>query len=223
MADTTIGIVGVGNVGSKVAAACKKLGMRLLLNDPPREDREGKGEFVGMEVIRREADFITFHTPLTRLGKHPTSHLADEDFFEGLLKKPFIMNAARGGVVCNQSLTAALKEKKIRGAVIDCWEHEPHISGELLKLADIATPHIAGYSADGKWVATNMSIKNLIDFFELKIKPEYIQIPDPEIPIIDLQTVPAKRQLAHAVWHTYKPLEETKALKALPDVLSIQI
>lgn len=214
--EMTIGIVGVGNVGSKVAAACRKLGMRVLLNDPPREEREGKELFTDLETIRREAHFITFHTPLTRTGKHATHHLAGEQFYEHLPMKPFIFNAARGGVTCNRSLTKALQEGTVRGAVIDCWENEPNISGELLQLADIATPHIAGYSADGKWTATKMSIENLIQFFALEATPHYAAIPAPEKPIIDLKDIPVETQLAHAVWHTYQPLQETSALKASP-------
>ena len=213
----TIGIVGVGNVGSKVAAACRRLGMRVLLNDPPREEREGEGSFTDLESIRREADFITFHTPLTRAGRHATFHLADDHFFADLPKKPFILNAARGGVTCNRSLTEALQEGKVRGAVIDCWENEPDISRELLQLADIATPHIAGYSADGKWTATKMSIENLIQFFAMDAAPHYASIPAPEQPIIDLKDIPVESQLAHAVWHTYDPAKETTALKASPE------
>lgn len=212
----TIGIVGVGNVGSKVAAACRKLGMRVLLNDPPREEREGKGLFTDLDTIRREAHFITFHTPLTRTGKHATHHLAGEPFYDNLPMKPFIFNAARGGVTCNRSLTRALQQGTVRGAVIDCWENEPNISGELLQLVDIATPHIAGYSADGKWTATKMSIENLIQHFALDVTPHYAAIPAPEQPLIDLKDVPPEAQLAHAVWHTYQPLQETSALKVSP-------
>ena len=212
----TIGIVGVGNVGSKVAAACRKLGMRVLLNDPPREEREGKELFTDLDTIRREAHFITFHTPLTRTGKHATHHLAGEQFYDNLPMKPFIFNAARGGVTCNRSLTRALQQGTVRGAVIDCWENEPNISGELLQLVDIATPHIAGYSADGKWTATKMSIENLIQHFALDVTPHYAAIPAPEQTLIDLKDVPPEAQLAHAVWHTYHPLQATSALKASP-------
>ncbi len=214
--EMAIGIVGVGNVGSKVAAACRKLGMRVLLNDPPREELEGKESFTDLDTIRREAHIITFHTPLTRTGQHATFHLADDQFHEDLPKKPFIFNAARGGVTCNLSLTKALQEGKVCGAVIDCWENEPDISRELLQLVDIATPHIAGYSADGKWTATKMSIENLIRFFEMKVEPHYAPIPAPGQPIIDLKGVAAEAQLAHSVWHTYQPLQETSALKASP-------
>jgi erythronate-4-phosphate dehydrogenase len=217
--DKTIGIVGVGNVGSKVDVACRKLGMKVLLNDPPREEREGNrnGYFVDLEVIKQQADLITFHTPLTKTGKHATWHLADELFLRNAAKNPFILNAARGGIADNQALKKALPEGSLSGAVIDCWENEPDIDQELLALADIATPHIAGYSADGKWTATKMSLDNLNDFFKLGITPKYNEVPLPQHPVIDLSHISPEAQLAHAVWHSYNPMAETSALKSSPE------
>lgn len=219
LSEKTIGIVGVGNVGRRVEAACRKIGMRILLNDPPREEEEkyGKNEsvFVDIEKIKREADIITFHTPLTKLGKYQTYHLADESFFNEVGQTPFIINSSRGSVVDNQAIKKALKEKKISGAVIDCWENEPEIDRELLFLTEIATPHIAGYAADGKWMATKMSLENINDFFQLGVYPiEFKQIPAPEDPIIDLAGISPEKQLSHAVWHTYNPLKDTAGLKS---------
>ncbi|HAR39388.1 MAG TPA: 4-phosphoerythronate dehydrogenase PdxB [Porphyromonadaceae bacterium] len=217
--EKTIGIVGVGNVGSKVEAACRKLGMNLLLNDPPREEKEGTsaGMFVDLEVIKQQADFITFHTPLTKAGKHATFHLADESFLRTVARKPFIINAARGGITDNQVLKKALHEGTLSGAVMDCWENEPDIDRELLALADIATPHIAGYSADGKWTATKMSLENLNNFFGLGITPQYDKVPQPLLQEIDLNEVSPEAQLAHAVWHSYNPMTETTALQSAPE------
>lgn len=215
--EKTIGIVGVGNVGSKVETACKKLGMRVILNDPPREDKEGLSIFADIETIKREADFITFHTPLIKNGEYKTFHLADDKFFDEVLRKPFIMNASRGGVTSNQSLKKAIQNGNISGAVIDCWENEPEIDCELLEMVDIATPHIAGYSADGKWTATRMSIENLIEFFNLKIDPTYVELPLPLEPIIDLQRISEENQLAYAVWHSYNPIKESELLKLHPE------
>ncbi|MDI9521839.1 MAG: 4-phosphoerythronate dehydrogenase PdxB [Bacteroidota bacterium] len=211
-----IGIVGVGNVGSKVAVACEKLGMRVLLNDPPREELEGSAAFTPIETIQREADIITFHTPLTRDGKHKTYHLADSEFLSATARQPFIINAARGGVVDNRALIHALRDGNVSGAIIDCWENEPNIDLELLKLVDIATPHIAGYSADGKWNATKMSLEQLSDFFQLDVAPRYQEIPAPTKPLVSLHNVEPSQQLEKAVWHTYNPALETEALKAVP-------
>ena len=216
LAEKTIGVVGVGNVGNKVALACEKLGMKVLLNDPPREEREGPALFTDIESIKRDADIITFHTPLTRTGKHKTFHLVDDGFLNSLGQKPFIINAARGEITANQPLVKALQDQKIAGAVIDCWENEPDIDKELLALADIATPHIAGYSADGKWNGTKMSLENLKEFFDLKETPRYQTIPLPQEPLINLKEVAPENQLCHAVWHTYDPMPETEALKKSP-------
>lgn len=216
--EKTIGIVGVGNVGSKVDAACRKLGMQVLLNDPPREGQEGSSIFTDIATIQREADIITFHTPLTKTGKYKTYHLADDSFFASVRKKPFIINAARGGVTDNRALKKAIHQGLITGVVIDCWENEPEIDRELLQLADIATPHIAGYSADGKWTATKMSLENLNKFFNLNIQnTQYQEIPSPEQPNIDLQEIAPEHQLHHAVQRTYNPLSETIALKSAPE------
>ena len=216
--DKTIGIVGVGNVGSKVAIACEKLGMRVLLNDPPRAEKEKNIHlFVDLETIKHDADIITFHTPLTKSGKYKTHHLADEAFFASVAKKPFIINASRGGVTSNEALKKAIREHKIAGALLDCWENEPNIDTELLEMTEIATPHIAGYSADGKWTATKMSLDNLNEFFGLCIKPKFQEIEKPLSPIIDLREISAEKQLSHAVWHTYNPMEETADLKASPE------
>lgn len=220
--EKTIGIVGVGNVGGRVEAACRKLGMRVLLNDPPLvETMHASSQsrtFVDLETIKRESDIITLHTPLTKSGKYKTHHLADERFFETLGKKPLIINSCRGGVVDNAALKNAIKMGKISGAVIDCWENEPNIDTELLQLVDIATPHIAGYSADGKWTATKMSLENINNFFRLNINPiQLATLPAPENPMIDLTGIGKENQIAHAVWKTYNPSEETKQLQENPE------
>lgn len=215
--DASIGIVGVGHVGRKVENACRKLGMRVLLNDPPREEREGHALFVDLETIQREADIITFHTPLTRTGAHPTHHLADGSFFAQLKRHPIIINASRGSVVDNKALQKALNEGSVSGAVVDCWEHEPDMDRALLQRVDIATPHIAGYSADGKWMATKMCIEQINAFFHLGMQPRWAELPPPTHPLIDLLAVPAHRQLSYAVWHTYDPATETAALKKSPE------
>lgn len=229
--EKTIGIVGVGNVGSRVKIACDKLGMRVLLNDPPlvetmhaSSDTDKTAHvpslhhsFVDIETIKREADIITFHTPLTKTGRYATYHLADKRFFDELPKKPFIINSSRGSVVHNEAVKNALKKAKISGAVIDCWENEPNIDIELTQLTDIATPHIAGYSADGKWTATKMSVENVISFFKLNITPRFQPIPKPVYPVIDLRDVKPEDQLSHAVWHTYNPMKETVELKSAPE------
>jgi erythronate-4-phosphate dehydrogenase len=147
--------------------------MRVLRCDPP------KGEPATLEEIAAEADIITFHTPLTRDGDCPTWHLADNRFFESLCRKPLIINSSRGAVVDNGALVRALDEGSVADAVIDTWEDEPALNRDLLQRAVIATPHIAGYSADGKANATRMSLEAVCDFVG---RPFALQVNPPSLP-----------------------------------------
>ncbi len=215
--DMTIGIVGVGNVGRKVAKACHILGMKVLLNDLPRQKVEGDAEFVSLERIKQEADIITFHTPLTMEGEYRTLHLVDERFFASLTKKPFIINSARGGIVKTDAMKTAIAEQKIKGAVIDCWEGEPQIDTEYMDMVDIATPHIAGYSADGKANATRMSLASIADFFNLdKSVISGIEAPQPPQPAIDLNDEVAENRIFSAILRTYNPMEDDAKLRENP-------
>lgn len=142
-----MGIVGVGHVGSLVAQMAERLGMRVLLNDPP------KGIGVPLDTIARECDVITFHTPLTHTGDHATYHLCDASFLAQCKPNALIINAARGGVVDEQALLASGREY-----VLDTWEDEPHIDLDVLSHARLASMHIAGYSVLGKRNATQMCL-----------------------------------------------------------------
>ncbi|MCK5843161.1 MAG: 4-phosphoerythronate dehydrogenase, partial [Victivallales bacterium] len=170
LSDKTLGIVGVGNVGSKVAKFAETMGMRVLLNDPPRAERgDSKDAFVSIEEIKKEADFLTFHVPMNKTGAHKTFHMVDEEFLGKLKNGAWLLNSSRGPVVDNQALKAALKTARIAGAVLDVWENEPNIDLELMDLARFATPHIAGYSADGKANGTMMSVRAVSRFFGLDL------------------------------------------------------
>lgn len=168
-AEFTVGIVGVGKVGRKVARIANLLGMHTLKNDPPRERIEGKQDFVDIEQIQQKADIISFHTPLNLSGPDATKHLVNQQFIDGCTKKPWIINTCRGEVTHTNTLIEARRANKISGLIIDCWENEPQISEELLNICDIATPHIAGYSQDGKAAATQMAVQALSRFFKLGI------------------------------------------------------
>lgn len=214
----TIGIVGVGNVGKKVAAISELLGLRVLKNDPPRKDSENSNEFVDIETIKREADIITFHTPLIKEGKYTTYHLADKNFFNSLEKKPIIINSARGGIIDTTAIKDAIKHGQISGAVIDCWENEPNIDLEYLNMVDIATPHIAGYSADGKANATRMSLQSIADYWSLPKEP----IQKISIPPIDSATIDYDQyhSIEDAILYTYNLLNDCKKLLDNPDQFS---
>lgn len=163
---STLGVVGVGHVGTRVAAMAEAWGMRVLRCDPPRAE-QGEEGFVSLDVIAREADIITLHTPLTREGDHSTYHLADGAFFSSLQRKPYFINTSRGETTDTVALLQALEDGQVAQCIVDVWEHEPHINLDLLDRCYIGTPHIAGYSADGKANATRMSLEVLAQHFAL--------------------------------------------------------
>ena len=206
----TIGIVGCGHVGRKVVEVARRKGMNILICDPPRSDAEGKKGFVSMEQIAKEADIITFHVPLTKEGRYPTYHLANETLFDSLSKRPIIINSSRGAVVDNEALLYAINYNKVKDAVIDTWENEPNINKELLKRVWIGTPHIAGYSADGKTNADNMVISALCDYFSLPKQPA---ICPPEIPNADL----CPKNEDERTLFFYNPIPESNKLKLEPE------
>lgn len=217
LANKTIGIVGVGNVGKKVAKACEILGMRVLQNDPVREAIEGPDGFVSIETIKSESDIITFHTPLTHEGEFSTYHMANSAFFDSLEKKPVIINSARGSIIDTHAIKKAIRTQQISGAVIDCWENEPEIDLEYMEMVDIATPHIAGYSADGKANATRMSLETIARFYDLDRSPiDNINPLAPSESIIDLNKFEQSDRLYSALLATYNPMTDYEALKSAP-------
>jgi erythronate-4-phosphate dehydrogenase len=204
--DLCIGVVGVGNVGSKVARIGKLLGLKVLLNDPPRERTEGSAAFVSLKQVMDEADIITLHVPLNLKGEDATYHLGNETFFSGLKRKPVLINSCRGEVVETNSVKAALKSGQISGFVCDCWENEPDIDLELLAMTEIATPHIAGYSKDGKATGTQMSVQAISEFFGLgldKWQPSGVE--QPANPVFELDGAGLSEQqiVSKAILATY--------------------
>lgn len=158
----TLGVVGCGAVGSRVAQRAEALGLRVLRCDPLRADqaaRRGQAHhFVSLQTILGEADVVTLHTPLTRseASAHPTYHLIDTGALAAMRPGAWLINTARGAVVDGRALRAALESGRLGGAVLDVWEHEPVPDPELIRLTALATPHIAGYAFDGKVRGTQM-------------------------------------------------------------------
>ena len=206
----TLGIIGVGNVGSKIAQVGQELGMRVLKNDLPRQDKEGEGDFSSLQALAAECDILTFHVPLYKEGPYKTFHLADHTFFRSLKRCPVIINTSRGEVIETNALLNALEDGLISDAIIDVWENEPDINLTLLNRVFLGTPHIAGYSADGKANATRMSLDALCRFFH--IKADYrIAPPQPRNPIITADN------LAEAYLQMYDPRRDSEALKTHPE------
>lgn len=199
----TIGIVGVGHVGSIVERWARGLGMNVLICDPPRRRAEGGDNWATLDDISNKADIITFHTPLTKDSENATYHLADETFFAGLRRAPILINSARGPITDTAALIDAIDSGQVSAAVIDCWEGEPVISQELLDKAAIATPHVAGYSHDGKVRATQMILDALTNFFYLPRITTSAAAPKP-------------------VAHTVRPLEIVNSYNPLVDTLALR-
>lgn len=216
--DKTIGIVGVGNVGSKVARLAALLGFRVLLCDPPRAKREGAGAFVSLDEIISQSDIITLHVPLIRDGENPTFHLFDSVRMKSLNENQILINTSRGEVIDCNALKKVLKEQRIRAAALDVWENEPQIDSELLKLLYSGTPHIAGYSLDGKATGTMMCIQALGRFFDLPCQNwEVDDIPTPAQPTeftIDVSGKKPQEVLADAIIYTYDILKDDSTLRA---------
>lgn len=217
--DRTIGIVGVGQVGSRIARTAGILGMRVLLNDPPRARREGPAQFVSLQTIREQADIISFHVPLNREGIDRTRHMVDEEFLRDLQRKPLIINTCRGEVFATEAVRGALVAGVVSGAVIDCWENEPELDPELLRLADFGTAHIAGYSRDGKANGTRVSVRALSRFFGLGIddwEPPGIEPPANPVIELDRSNQTQESMLAHAILASYAIADDDRALRHDP-------
>lgn len=214
LAQHTIGIVGVGHVGRIVEHWARSLSMTVLCCDPPRAAAGDPGQWYDLDYIATQADVITFHTPLTREGLYPTWHLCNDTFVHNLRRTPIIINAARGPVADTEALLQGLRDKRIRAAVIDTWEGEPNINRELLKHAAIATPHIAGYSREGKARATAMALDAVCRHFGL---PHLQPVGAPEIPAEDLRPgiIPLPADLRRCA---ERLLQDTADLRAKPEL-----
>lgn len=162
--EKSLAVIGTGNVGSRVARKAGALGMQVLLCDPPLRDVTGDTQYRPFEEILC-ADILTFHVPLALEGPYPTWHMVDRKILDRLSPKQYLINTSRGAVFDNQALKAALQDGRIEGAVLDVWEGEPQFDDSLLKLIDIATPHIAGTAIDGKIRATEMTRDALCRFY----------------------------------------------------------
>ncbi|MDQ7017130.1 MAG: 4-phosphoerythronate dehydrogenase PdxB [Gammaproteobacteria bacterium] len=153
--DKTVAIIGCGNVGSRVLKRLQALGVTCLVNDPPRQQQEPNGDFVSLKDALT-ADIITLHTPLSKEGDFPTHHLLNAERLAHIPSGTILINAARGAVVDNNALLKRMQQQNDLHLIWDCWEGEPQINTELLDYVQIGTPHIAGYSLDGKVRGTEM-------------------------------------------------------------------
>lgn len=213
----SIGVIGVGNVGSRVAAKCEALGMRVLRNDPPLQRQTSDPKYVPIEALY-ECDFITMHTPLTYEGVDRTFHLAGEQFFSALKPGAVFVNAARGAVADSAALKRARDAGRLQAVVLDVWENEPDIDPEMLGRVEIATPHIAGYSLDGKIAGLIMIYKSLCRHFDVASKFDITDfLPAPGVPRLDMDATEAADEelAARAVRQVYDIVRDDGNLRRI--------
>jgi len=215
----TLGIIGVGHVGKKVEILARLLGMKVLLNDPPRARFEGHSGFVPLEKILKESDIISLHVPLNRSGEDKTFRLINETTL-GLIKTgSWLINTSRGEVVEGSALKSALATGKLSGIVLDVWESEPSVDLQLLDTVTIATPHIAGYSTDGKRNGTVQVVRRLGEYFGLPLKSwEPACIPEPNEPVIimDCRDASLEKLICQAILKTYDVTEDDLRFRSDP-------
>jgi len=215
--DKSIGIIGVGNVGGRVAKKAAALDMRIYLNDPPLQRQTGDAKYLHIEELF-DCDFITLHTPLTFEGLDKTYHLADERFFKSLKERCVFFNTSRGGVVDSIALKAAIRAGRLEAVVLDVWENEPNIDTELLEMVDISTPHIAGYSLDGKVAGMIMIYKAACEYFGVDPRFDVEDfLPEPAIPQlrVDPSAYNDEAILANTVQKIYDIREDDARLRLI--------
>ncbi|MDX1347237.1 MAG: 4-phosphoerythronate dehydrogenase [Thiomicrorhabdus chilensis] len=207
----TLGIIGVGHVGSLVHRKAQALGVRCLLNDPPkvRQNPELEDQYVDLESCLK-ADIITVHTPLTHSGEDPTHHLVSAQKLAKIQPNQIIINAARGGIIDEQ----AWAQTPTLANIIDCWENEPNIDSALYQTAYLATPHIAGHSLDAKIAGGEMVYQQLCHFWNIEPDDSWkTQLP-PEPNVLHIQY---KKSLQSTLYQTlrltYDPRQDDQAIR----------
>lgn len=216
----TLGIIGAGHTGTQVASAARALGMKVILNDPPRERVEGKGVFTDLRRLAKESDIVTLHVPLTMKGRDATFNLAGRDLIAVMKKGAWLINASRGGITDENEVKKALGSGRLGGYVADVWRSEPAADPELVEMSYLATPHIAGYSADGKLNGSRMVLEALAEHFSLPlVLPDYSILPAPRD--ADIITGMSENDRLHsimeAVTRSYDIEAESRRFKSSPE------
>ena len=216
----TLGIIGVGHVGKHIVDVGKAFGMNVLLNDPPRAEAEGSAGFTGLDELLAGSDIVTMHVPLERSGKYPTINMADETFFAKMKSGAYFFNSCRGEVMDKAAFIEASASGKLAGALIDVWPDEPLMDPEMMKYVNFGTPHIAGYSKEGKANGTGAAVRTVAEFFNIPelVDFEVTALPQPEYPsVINADnTLAAWQQIGNAVRHAYDIRRDSDALSNAP-------
>ena len=215
----TLGVVGVGHVGSRVARAGQALGMKVLLNDPPRARAEGTEAFAPLEELLEQADVITLHVPLNKEGEDRTAGMVDNRFTGRMKQGAVLINTSRGGVVEEEALVRGLSSGKPGDAVLDVFRGEPAVSAGLLGAVTLDTPHIAGYSLDGKANGTGMAVRAVSRYFSLDMddwQPSGIPLPEDPLLEVDAGPLPDRGLLWDLYRRTYDITRDDALLRKDP-------
>lgn len=211
---TTIGIVGVGNIGTLIAKLFDNMGFVVLKNDPPRALRDKDFYSTPLEDLLEKSDFLTFHTTLSTKGDFPTYHLLNRENISLLNSSATVLNASRGGVIDEEALIGSYDSGKILNMMIDVWEGEPNINAKLLERAKVATSHIAGYSQQGKGNATEMIVKEIAKRFDIWQLLDWYPA---EVSRLACPAVISWANLRRLMPLYYDISSDTKALKSSPE------
>lgn len=198
----TIGIVGVGNIGSRIERIAKTFGMNVLKNDPPLKRKSNSPEYLELDELMR-ADIITIHVPLIKEGIDKTHHLFDEERINKMKDGTILINSSRGSVVDNNALTKIISKKEL-AVILDVWENEPNIKMELLNMVKISTPHIAGYSLEGKVNGTVILRKALCNY--LKSSSPWV----PKLPPVNDKIVTSKTEIQQSLQKIFSSIYDIR-------------
>jgi len=214
LADKSLGVVGVGNIGSRIVSAAGKLGFKVFQNDPPLQRKTNDEKFVCLDEAL-DADIITFHVPLTLEGKDKTFHLLDEGKLKLIKRGSILINSSRGPVVDNDALLKRLKTDPTLSVILDVWENEPDLNLALLEKTFLGTAHIAGYSYEGKVNGTVIIYNKLCKFLE--IKPEWKpNLPPVDKPVLEIpHETNYEKTINNIIRQVYNIDEDNRALKKL--------
>ena len=198
-------MVGFGNVGSRVVARLAALGCELLVYDPPREQQLHDRDYASWAQIQT-ADIVTAHVPLTKTGDYPTYHMFNAAFFAGLKDDALFINTSRGAAVDERALLQVKAAGKPLHLILDVWQHEPNIDLDLLQQTVIATPHIAGYSAEGKYRGLEMIYQAACQFLEVEPQwsladalPPYSFVIEPDLILDDMALLRSLVRMAYDI------------------------
>lgn len=189
--DKTVGIIGAGQVGSYLQQCLEGIGIKVLINDPPKQEQGDSRTFTPLDTLIEQADIITLHTPITRDGEHPTHHMFDAARLNSLRGDQILINAARGPIVDNTALKARLLKNDGFIAALDVFEFEPEVDMELLPLLAFATSHVAGYGLEGKARGTTMIFNSYCEFLNKELNAHASEL---------LPTAPVPKLVLDRAW-----------------------